>query len=133
MGLAPIRSVPKYGTGGASIHAVYLEINAMKATFLIVCAVMCMLFATGAFGQATLTGSSFTRSYQPVDHPSQATAYSMGSEQNLLGSNGVLVGHGEMPLSEAPLQFHEVPLGDSARVLKQEHEAMKKSRVVWTN
>jgi hypothetical protein len=110
-----------------------LEINAMKATFLVICAVMCMFCATGALGQAALTGSSFTRSYQPADHPSPATAYPMSTEQNLLGSNSVLVGHGEMPLSEAPLQFHEVPLGDSARVLKQEHAAMKKSHVVWTN
>ena len=101
----------------------------MKATFLVVC----LFLATGAFGQAALTGSSFTRSYQPVDHPSPAEPYPMGTEQNLLGSNSVLVGHGEMPLSEAPLQFREVPLGDSARALKQEHAQMKKSQVVFTN
>jgi hypothetical protein len=115
------------------LRPLYLETNAMKTTFLVICAVICMFSATGAFGQAVLSGSTFANPVQPVDHPYHSSFEGMGTEQSLLGSNNVLVGHGEMPLSEAPLQFHEVPLGDSARALKQEHAAKKKSHVVWTN
>jgi len=101
----------------------------MKAIFL----GLCLLFATAAFGQSVLTGSSFANTVQPADHPNRSTFQDMGTERSLLGSNNVLIGHGEMPLSEAPLQFHEVPLGDSARALKQEHANVKKARIVWTN
>jgi hypothetical protein len=101
----------------------------MKSTFL----VLFLLLATGAFAQTVLSGSSLARNFQPTEHQDRATSQDLGVEQNLLGSNTVFIGHGEMPLSEVPLMFHEVPLGDSARALKQEHVKVKKAHIVWTN
>ena len=58
---------------------------------------------------------------------------SMGVEHNLLGQNFDTHARGERPLWEFPSSAMTTPLADTARLLKKEHEAAKKSEIVWSN
>lgn len=96
--------------------------------------VMCVLCASAAFGQV---GAS-TLSSQPVvyafeSHPQQAMRQSMAQEQNLNGGETYVYAQGERPLWELATPTHEVPLGDSARMLRQEHLTAKKAAKCWQN
>jgi hypothetical protein len=94
-------------------------------------ALLFLLCATFAFGQAA--GSSLVApnasNFQITDHPTRAISAPMPIEQNLLGQNTLTSSSGEMPLWEAPSMSHEVPLGDSARELKKQHDAAPKARL----
>ena len=57
----------------------------------------------------------------------------MGEERTLLISGNNLSGHGVRPLWELMPVHHEVPLGDTARMLKQQHATAKKAEIVWEN
>jgi hypothetical protein len=59
----------------------------------------------------------------------------MAREQSLLGgSDTVTIAQGERPLWEvAPPDPHTIPLGDTARLLKKEHETVKKAQFVFEN
>jgi len=99
----------------------------MKTTIFLVC----LLSATAAFGQYYSVGSAPIQStYNPPDHATRAFSQPMATEQNLLGVDSFPSAKGEMPLWEAPVQSHEIPLGDIARVLKQQHATAKKARLV---
>jgi len=99
----------------------------MKTTIVL----FCLLCATAAFGQYYAVGSApFQSTYNPPEHPSRAVSHPMLTEQNLLGVNSFTYAQGEMPLWEAPALSHEVPLGDIARTLKQQHATAKKARLV---
>jgi hypothetical protein len=41
--------------------------------------------------------------------------------------------HGVRPLWEVAQPAYVTPLGDSARLLRQEHMSAKKAEIVWTN
>ena len=99
----------------------------MKTTILL----FCLLCTAAAFGQSYSVGVAPIQStYNPPDHPTRAVFQPMLAEQSLLGVSGFTSAHGEMPLWEAPIDSHEVPLGDIARTLKKEHATAKKARLV---
>ena len=103
----------------------------MKTTSLLA---FCLLCTLGAFGQNLLTPSSFTSTFQVTGHAQQAVPTPMAQEKSLLeGSGQVYTAHGERPLWEVAPIIHETPLGDSARALKKEHEAVKRAEIVWEN
>ncbi len=97
---------------------------------------LCILGATAAFGQST--GSAALLNSEPVviefaSHAGHAVQQPMGAEQNLLGQSSFTHARGERPLWEVEKLAPVTPLGDSARILKQQHETAKKADIVWTN
>jgi hypothetical protein len=90
-----------------------------------------------AFGQATVGGgvlSSQPQILQLPSYPQHASIQSMGREQTLLEPTNLTYAQGERPLWEfASTKNEAVPLGDVARMLRKEHEMMKKAGKVWTN
>jgi mRNA degradation ribonuclease J1/J2 len=104
----------------------------MKTTLF----VLCLFFATAAFGQASAGTGALSN--EPVvieftSHPAHAFQQAMGQEQNLLHQSGNVQAHGVRPLWEVAMPSHVVPLGDSARMLRKEHEMVKKADITWTN
>lgn len=99
--------------------------------------ILCFLSTTMAFGQAAALGlSAASAEAQPVQffsHPAHATHKPMAREETLLQPSAYLSAHGERPLWEVANLPDEVPLGDIARALREEHEVLKKSEVVWVN
>jgi hypothetical protein len=95
-----------------------------------------LLFSTGAFAQ-TAAGVLSNEPYMVefTTHDSRATQKPLGREENLLGSaEGFNHEHGDRPLWEfASSSPVDMPLGDSARLLKKEHRSDKKATVVWQN
>ncbi len=101
----------------------------MKITVL----AFCLFCTVAALGQSSLSGASMAPSFQVPDHPGRASQQPAPQEQNLLGNSSLTAAHGEMPLWEAIPERHVVPLGDQARILRKEHEAVKQARFVWVN
>lgn len=98
--------------------------------------VICVLGATAAFGQASLTGSGLSNEpviIQVPTHPQHAAQQSLGSSQSLLESSSYTSAKGERPLWEVAVPSQQTPLGDSARALKKEHATLKKAKRVWQN
>ena len=91
-----------------------------------------ILCATAALGQAANYLSNEAQPIQMTGHNSRASQRPMEQEQTLLITSTNVFGHGERPLwefaSQAPA---EVPLGDIARLLRNQHALVKKAaRVV---
>jgi hypothetical protein len=110
-----------------------LEIN-MKTALLM----FCFLCTTAALGQTVggfLNGPTMNATVQMAGHAAHASAQPMAREQSLLeGSSGVYIAHGEIPLAEVPLpEKPAIPLGDTARLLKKQHETAKKAQFVYEN
>ena len=104
----------------------------MKVTLF----VLCFFCATVAFGQASGGGGSLSN--EPVvtqftSHPGHASQAGMLQSQDLLEKSVNVQAHGERPLWEVAVPAPVTPLGDSARLLKQEHGAAKKAEIVWSN
>lgn len=96
----------------------------MKTTLFL----LCLLFATAAFGQSYPSMSAI----EFGSHDMHAAPMPMSSSNDLLGGYGVVIGHGEVPLADVPLPpKHEVPLGDIARQARKEHLTAKKADKVW--
>ena len=98
----------------------------MKVTL----AVLFLLCASAAFGQATAGASAL--SAQPVviqmqSHPEHASYTPLGQEQYLSEKSTYTFGHGERPLWEVAPVKTEVPLGDVARALREEHLKARKA------
>jgi hypothetical protein len=104
--------------------------GAMKMTVF----VFCLLCTTAALGQS-IGYPTMGSTYQMVNHEQHATAHAMAQEHNLLeGTGGVYTAQGEMPLAEVPLPQKPVtPLGDVARMLRKQHETVKKAQFVYQN
>ena len=88
------------------------------------------LCATAAFGQNA--GSSISNEPQPIQMPShqqRASQHAMQSEESLLiSSYGDTSARGERPLWEVGAKPPaEVPLGDVARLQRNEHATVKKA------
>ncbi len=87
------------------------------------------LCATAAFGQAG--ASVISCEPQPLQLPSHqqhASQSFMQSEQTLLIASGNTSGRGERPLWEAAGKAPaEIPLGDTARLLRNEHAVARKA------
>ncbi len=100
----------------------------MKTTLFL----LCLLGATAAFGQTVGVGGEA----QPLEisgHPAHAYQRPMQEQQPVLETSSVTFAHGVRPLWEVAPVVDEVPLGDSARILKKEHDEAKKSEIVWEN
>jgi hypothetical protein len=107
-----------------------LEINSMKKTLFI----LCLLCATRAIGQtAAAVLSAESQRIEVPSHEQHAMQQAMGEEKTLLISGNNPHGQGVRPLWEFSLVHHEVPLGDTARMLKQQHAAAKKAEIIWEN
>lgn len=98
-----------------------------KATLLM----LCLLCATAALGQ-TAGGvlSSEPQLFRPPDHALHASQQAMATEQSLLQCSSYTIVQGERPLWEFGPTPREVPLGDVARMLRRDHELVKKAEFV---
>ena len=107
-----------------------LEINSMKKTLF----TLCLFCTTGAFGQlAASVLSSETQRIEVPSHEQHAVQLPMGEERNLLIGSTNVSGKGARPLWELAPVHYETPLGDTARMLKQQHNQSKKAEIVWEN
>jgi len=107
-----------------------LEINSMKKTLF----TLCLFCATGAFGQmAASVLTSETQRIEVPSHEQHAVQQPMGEEKNLLVGSNNISGKGARPLWELAPVHYETPLGDSARMLRKQHNEAKKAEIVWEN
>ena len=99
--------------------------------------ILCFFCTTLAFGQvAPLAASAINADVQPLQfytHVGHASHKAMAAEESLLQPSAYLSAHGERPLWEVAKLPNPIPLGDIARALRQEHEEVRKSEVVWVN
>jgi hypothetical protein len=104
-----------------------LEI-AMKTTLF----ALVLLCATAALGQSTASISNEPQVIQIASHPLHASQRSMQQERTLLIASNNVYGRGERPLWEFATQAPaEVPLGDLARLLRNQlSRARKATKVV---
>jgi hypothetical protein len=110
--------------------ALPMEMILMKTTLLAIC----ILGASAAFGQAaTNVLSARPQIYTFETHPEHASRQPLAMEQNLNGNEVLVYAQGERPLWEVATPVHEVPLGDSARALRQEHETATRAARHWQN
>ena len=88
-----------------------------------------LLCASAAFGQATSSLSAEPQPIQMNSHVQHASQRPLQSEQSLLiSSEGDTSARGERPLWEAGAKPPaEIPLGDIARLLRNEHVTAKKA------
>lgn len=95
---------------------------------------ICILGASAAFGQTATQGvSSQAHVYVFESHAEHASRQPLALTQNLNGGEILVYAQGEVPLWEVVRPVHEVPLGDAARALRQEHETAKKAVKSWQN
>jgi hypothetical protein len=97
----------------------------MKATLF----ALLLLSASGALAQSI---SASVRSSEPVivqfaSHPARASQRPLAAEQSILFTAANASAQGERPLWEVAKPAPEVPLGDIARSLREEHATAKKA------
>jgi hypothetical protein len=102
-----------------------LETNAMKTAVF----VLCFFCTTLALGQS-VGGAVMVSTIQMAEHPQHASQRAMAQEQSILVHSDFYYAQGERPLWEFQTLAHQVPLGDIARMLKQEHATAKKADIV---
>jgi hypothetical protein len=86
--------------------------------------------ASLAFGQAATGVSALSNEpsvLRMTSHPEHASYVDMGREQTLSEKSTITIAHGERPLWEVAPVHYEVPLGDIARALREEHAKAKKA------
>lgn len=91
------------------------------------------LCATAAFGQQSFSAAALSNEAQPlqmISHPGHAVQHSMATEQSLLDNSGYIYAQGERPLWEVVPVKIAIPLGDVARMFRQEHLTAKKADFV---
>jgi hypothetical protein len=101
----------------------------MKTTLFL----WCFLAATAALGQQSLAPAALNNEAQPlqmISHPARATQHAMATEQSLLDNSAYVYAQGERPLWEVAPVTVATPLGDVARMLRQEHITAKKADFV---
>lgn len=96
--------------------------------------VLGLFCASQAFGQlaAGVLSSEAQGIYVP-SHDATAMQKPISDERSLLISSNSVHAQGTRPLWELAPVHTEVPLGDSARMLKKQHDASKKADIVWEN
>ena len=97
--------------------------------------VLCLLSATAAFAQNSISGSSLNTQpmvYQFQSTPAHASYAPMSQERSVLASASYSSAQGERPASDFP-QAEGVSLGAFAREFRKQHAAVKKARIVWIN
>ena len=108
------------------------EVDTMKIAVLI----LCFFCATLAFGQAGVGAGVMNAEPQPIqfyNHPAHASHKAMATEETLLQPSAYLSAKGVRPLWEVAKLPDTSPLGDIARALREEHDIVKKSEVIWVN
>jgi hypothetical protein len=102
----------------------------MKKTLVI----LCLICTANAFGQiAASVISAEPQRIEVPSHEQHALQHSIGEEKSLLITSSNVSARGVRPLWElAPVKY-EVPLGDTARMLKKQHDSAKKADIVWEN
>jgi hypothetical protein len=101
----------------------------MKTALLVIC----ILGASAAFGQATPSVSAQPQEYTFESHALHASRQPLAPIVNLAGNEVLVYAQGERPLWEVATPVREVPLGDSARALREEHETAKRAAKCWQN
>lgn len=109
----------------------------MKPTLLLVTlalVTLCLLSTPSALGQTV----GYILNSQPVviqvpSHPEHAAPKPMAQESNLLGTSTLTIAQGERPLWEFATSVNVLPLGDVARMLRDQHANAKKAERVWEN
>jgi hypothetical protein len=103
----------------------------MKVTIV---ALFLMVSASLAFGQS---GGAVLNAQPSLltlpSHPAQATYKSLALERVLTEKSAYTFAHGERPLWEVAPVSEEVPLGDIARALRDEHLKAPKAQFVKEN
>jgi hypothetical protein len=94
--------------------------------------VVFLLFASVAFGQYGGGISSQPQPYHPPENPAHASRHALAQEQYVVSGSTYSSARGEKPVWELP-RVPEVPLGDVARTLKEEHAKLRKARFVYEN
>jgi hypothetical protein len=94
-----------------------------------------VLCASAAFGQAAVSAtlSAQPQVYSFDSHPGHAARMALAQESSINGGETYVVAQGERPLWEVATPVHEVPLGDSARELREQHLSAKKAIKSWQN
>ena len=100
----------------------------MKTTFL----VLVVLATTAAFGQYVGSISSTPQPLRFAENPQHASTHSLAQEQYVVAGSTYTSAQGEKPLWEFQ-QAPQVPLGDVARTLKEEHAKVKKAKIKFEN
>lgn len=94
-------------------------------------ALVTLVLCAAAFAQSTSGAGSMSNEAQPIritSHPQVATVKPLAPFKTLLETGGHTVASGERPLWEFGTQQTprtEIPLGDIARILKQQKAAKK--------
>jgi hypothetical protein len=102
----------------------------MKAVIVTLCFAFCV---STAFGQIGSVLSNEVQPIQPISHPQHAAPQAMSAERDLLIPSTFTSGRGERPLWEFASATPEIPLGDIAKIFRQERVQLPKSRKVWEN
>jgi len=90
-----------------------------------------LLCAIAALGQSAGFLSNQPQLFQIPSHPLRASQRPMQQEQTLLITSNNVYGRGERPLWEFATQAHaEIPLGDVARLLRNQHAIARKAMKV---
>ena len=90
-----------------------------------------VLYATAALGQAANYLSNEPQPIQMPHHTLRASQHPMQQEQTLLITSNNAYGRGERPLWEfAAKAPAEIPLGDVARLLRNQHASARKATKV---
>ena len=90
-----------------------------------------LLCATAALGQSAGFLTNVPQVFQIPSHPLRASQRPMQQEQTLLPNSNNVYGRGERPLWEFATQAHsEIPLGDVARLLRNQHAVARKAMKV---
>lgn len=104
----------------------------MKATL----GILFVLCAGAAFGQTTAGSSVLSAQPAPIQmssHPQHASYMALGQERSLTETSTFTFAHGERPLWEVAPVKTEVPLGDVARALREEHLKARRAEFVREN
>jgi hypothetical protein len=101
----------------------------MKTTLFL----LLFLCATAALGQQSFMAPALSNDAQPLQmnsHPARAVQHGLATIENLLSNSDYVYAQGERPLWELAPSSTEIPLGDVARILRQEHLTAKKADFV---
>jgi len=97
---------------------------------------LCFLCSAAALGQSGTSGPILNGQVSVTEfssHPEFAMQKPMATEQSLLEASTYSWAQGERPLWEVAPVVHHTPLGDSARLLRKEHQSAKKADFIWNN
>jgi hypothetical protein len=101
-------------------------------TFLLAVFCICFLSAT-APGQAAGTLSNQITVYSFQSHPEKATQRGLAKPDEIMESSCNVSAKGERPLWEVADAPDETPLGDVARMFRDQHAGVKKAEVIFEN